>query len=55
MSAKAENGQECFVDAPKLLVGEMPDQRSETSCIYGADLLDEDASGLTPDLSLGTE
>ena len=55
VSLKAENGSKCFVDAPQLLAGEMPDHRSETCCVHGADLLDEDASGLTLDLSLGAE
>lgn len=52
---KAEDGYECFVDAPKLLTGQMADQIAEPLGVYGADLFYENASGFAFDLSLGPE
>jgi hypothetical protein len=54
-SAKAENGHECFVDAPEFFVGQVPDQIAEPACIDGTYLLDEDPGGVAFDLGLGSE
>jgi hypothetical protein len=44
---KAENGQESFVDTPLLCWRHVSDEIAEAACVYGPDLLDKDASGLT--------
>lgn len=54
-SAKAENGHECFVDSPKLLVGQMPDQLAQPPGVYGTDLFNENAGALTFDFGFGSE
>ena len=54
-SAKSENGHECFVDSPKLLMGQMPDQLAQPPGVYGPDLLNENAGNIAFDLRFGSE
>lgn len=50
-----ENGNECFVDTPKLLVGQMTAQLAQAPGVYRTDLFDENAGGFPFDLRFGPE
>ncbi len=52
---EAENGQQSFVDAPLLLRTDATHKVSQAARVHGANLLDNDAGDLTPQVDLGTE
>jgi len=54
-SPKAENGSEYFVDSPKLLMSQMPDQLAQSPGVYGTYLFNENTGGFPFDLGFRSE
>ena len=54
-SAQAEDGGECFVDAPQFFRAEVAYQFAETSGVDRTDLFDQDARVLPGDLCFGAK
>jgi hypothetical protein len=54
-SIESEKCEECFVDGPHLLLGEMGDGGVEPLGVDCSELLDEDADGASADRDLRSE